>query len=443
MSISDTARIDALFKKLQGRTNTGYNTNITNEGSSISHVFTPQVGLQNVPLTQPTDAIITSTYPWITKRTAIAYTTLVANNTVAGYRAYSNTLIKDIIPYYTITVTVAGATLTRDQYILDFDTGIIVIYTVLVGAPTITCYTYNGGYVETLGPTIDGSGNLLVTAKDLVISNGNLVVGKAGAAFGTPNEVIFGGTSGDTPARTKVVERIYQTGTEKSELLLWKGDDALAPSGPDRIRLKAAETRIQVSGATSDPYADASDMLVVNNMGVQIYNIYENIGVSTSNSISLYINVPATMPTTDKLVELKPKGNKSWIYFKNYIIIAPMFGPGFYEIDYCNNWSAGHLRLGTLKAVVWWISRTEEYKTSPTNTINVPPYDQEAGAVRWSMKRITDSWVNSRLWLAYNTDAGDVGNSSTSSDQTYGFVVGSIVTTSQYNFRIRFSSASF
>ena len=142
MSISVTARVDALFKKLQGRTNRGLNTEISNELVSVSRFYTSQVGMLPVPNPKPADL---TPYPWIVSRAGITYNTSIA--TTSEYRAYSDSRVTNIIPYYPITVTMPGATpiiLTADQYILDFDSGIIVIYTTLVGAPTISCFVYSG-----------------------------------------------------------------------------------------------------------------------------------------------------------------------------------------------------------------------------------------------------------------------------------------------------------
>jgi hypothetical protein len=56
----------------------------------------------------------------------------------------------------------------------------------------------------------------------------------------TRNQIRFRGTAGESPGtfdRTVIGENIYETGTEKSELLLFKADDGATPSGPDRVRV--------------------------------------------------------------------------------------------------------------------------------------------------------------------------------------------------------------
>jgi hypothetical protein len=76
---------------------------------------------------------------------------------------------------------------------------------------------------------------------------GNVVIG--GSTI--ENFISFAGTSGDVGGTTTYIgERIYSP-TEKSELLLFKGNDASSPiDGPDRIRLLAAEHRFETFTAT-------------------------------------------------------------------------------------------------------------------------------------------------------------------------------------------------
>ena len=65
-----------------------------------------------------------------------------------------------------------------------------------------------------------------------------LYVGTEGNAQST---IFMGGTAGDTPYDHCVIENRNYSGGENTELLLFKGNDASGASGPDRIRLRAAE----------------------------------------------------------------------------------------------------------------------------------------------------------------------------------------------------------
>jgi hypothetical protein len=65
------------------------------------------------------------------------------------------------------------------------------------------------------------------------------------------NYVAFRGTSGDgfteMVPKTYVGERVYQEGTQKSELLLFKGDDAPGTTlGPDRVRVLSGQFRVDI-----------------------------------------------------------------------------------------------------------------------------------------------------------------------------------------------------
>ncbi len=97
--------------------------------------------------------------------------------------------------------------------------------------------------------TLSGTGNLSVSGTGTIASNltvgGYAMVGTTGGASSTvPNMIGFSGTFGEssTPAsmHTALVERIY-SGAEGSELLIFKGNDVTGASGPDVVRIAAAE----------------------------------------------------------------------------------------------------------------------------------------------------------------------------------------------------------
>ena len=126
------------------------------------------------------------------------------------------------------------------------------------------------------------SGNLGVgttTPGEILDVRGNLRVGVSNQS----NYIAFYGTSGDGPGSwtsTYIGERIY-TGTEASELLLFKGIETNTTAGPDRIRLFAAEHRLDtytadLSGAfeTVGNSTLANTRLIINSIG--------NIGIGTT-----------------------------------------------------------------------------------------------------------------------------------------------------------------
>jgi len=85
----------------------------------------------------------------------------------------------------------------------------------------------------------------------------------------TSNYLAFYGTTGDNPgsySHTYIGERIWSTGTEKSELLLFKGNDSDTTSGPDRIRLAASQVRIDTyttatGGAPFESVATSANLI--------------------------------------------------------------------------------------------------------------------------------------------------------------------------------------
>jgi sorbitol-specific phosphotransferase system component IIA len=94
------------------------------------------------------------------------------------------------------------------------------------------------------------------------------------------NLLRFRGTTGDLTSNfTVIAERIYNS-TERSELILFKGNDVTSASGPDRIRLRAAEHRFQTYTSTEDwsGLQDNNDRLTILEAG--------NVGIGTVSPIT-------------------------------------------------------------------------------------------------------------------------------------------------------------
>jgi len=131
---------------------------------------------------------------------------------------------------------------------------------------------------------------------------GNLIVGVVGTGtVGAGNRISFAGTFGDVNINhTVIAERIYAT-TESSELLLFKGNDIVGISGPDRIRMRSAEFRFQTFTAAEDfsNLQDNNDRLTIANNGFittsnTIYNANLNIKPSYMGAYNVTNNVPIT-----------------------------------------------------------------------------------------------------------------------------------------------------
>jgi hypothetical protein len=104
----------------------------------------------------------------------------------------------------------------------------------------------------------------------------------------TPKTIFFGGTFGDAGYDHCVIEnRIWETDTEKRELLLFSGNDPETTAGPDRIRLRGANI---VFDTYSSPTVDRN----AENIRMTIRQS-GNVGIGTTNPNSLltfYKNYP-------------------------------------------------------------------------------------------------------------------------------------------------------
>ena len=100
-----------------------------------------------------------------------------------------------------------------------------------------------------------------------VTMNGSLNIGTVGTS---DNRINFSGLTGDAGTNhTVIAERIYEASSEKSELLLFKGNDPATTTGPDRIRMRASEFRFQTY-TTAEDYSGMSDnnnRLIISNAG--------------------------------------------------------------------------------------------------------------------------------------------------------------------------------
>jgi hypothetical protein len=114
--------------------------------------------------------------------------------------------------------------------------------------------------------------------------NGDLAIGGVDAG---PNFISFRGTTGDSPNsynHTYIGERIH-TASEASELFLFKGNDPLSSAGPDRVRIGAAEFRVdtytsELSGTfeTVASSANLTNRFIITNAG--------NVGIGNSTPSS-------------------------------------------------------------------------------------------------------------------------------------------------------------
>ena len=109
----------------------------------------------------------------------------------------------------------------------------------------------------------------------------------------TSNYIAFRGTFNDDQIpyiNTFIGERIYDysgVNAERSELLLFKGNDrSLDTSGPDRIRLAAAELRFDTYDTVTSPSSFESAATLTNITNKMILTYDGNLGIGTTNPTS-------------------------------------------------------------------------------------------------------------------------------------------------------------
>jgi trimeric autotransporter adhesin len=107
---------------------------------------------------------------------------------------------------------------------------------------------------------------------------GNLRVG--GSTQG--NYICFFGTTLDGNYNNAYIgERVYDSGTERSELLLFKGNDLSSAPGPDRIRLLAAEHRFDTYTSDLQGAFESIGSTVTSNR--MIITTSGNVGIGTTS----------------------------------------------------------------------------------------------------------------------------------------------------------------
>ncbi len=159
---------------------------------------------------------------------------LVANTKNNTFTAASGTdsIMKSLMSIYPPTLTATNTSVTT--------TNASTLY--ITGAPIAST---NMTITNSWGLYVDGASARIV---------GDLVLG--GSA--SENLLRFTGVTGDLSTNhTVIAERLY-SGSDKSELYLFKGNDVSTSAGPDRIRLRAAEIRFQTF-ATNELYSDYLD----------------------------------------------------------------------------------------------------------------------------------------------------------------------------------------
>ena len=149
---------------------------------------------------------------------------------------------------------------------------------------------------------MDGSNNLNISTNGGNIKLlSNVLIGNST----TINQIAFGtltGVSGDA-GETYITQRLYN-GNLFSELLLYKGNNILGSTGPDRIRLRSGEIRFQIYSSTESysSFNDNNNALIINSSGLISINSSSpsqqfEINSTTGNCLRFLYNTSSGSPT--------------------------------------------------------------------------------------------------------------------------------------------------
>jgi hypothetical protein len=163
MAFTDSAKLDALFKKYQGLASTGKGRDLAAEqNQSTAAVYADRMFVDPVPTPVApsgnfitdicaTDAklVLEGSPDWIIAYQKTISALLTVTSEGVSYTAFQDASINNIIPTYPIRVTRGPTLFTRNQYTLDYESGILI--TTLGSAPiTLTCYCYAGATYDTI-----------------------------------------------------------------------------------------------------------------------------------------------------------------------------------------------------------------------------------------------------------------------------------------------------
>ena len=154
---------------------------------------------------------------------------------------------RDLVSVYASGID--GRIAARDFFIRELQIRSVPAFErcVFIGSNFTVDRDIENTFVLSLGPEyqlLNGTPEAFKINSNVTQVNGAMVVG----ASSTNNYIAFRGLVGDgyevdTPT-TYIGERVYYTGTERTELLLFKGEDGVGALGPDRVRVLSGEFHV-------------------------------------------------------------------------------------------------------------------------------------------------------------------------------------------------------
>jgi hypothetical protein len=143
---------------------------------------------------------------------------------------------------------------------------------------TVTAPTFSGNASTATTATNQSGGTVSATSGTFtgdVTTGSNVYVG-TNTNDETSKSIYFGGTYGDNSYDHCVIERrVWETGSEKAELLLFSGNDNETAAGPDRIRLKGSNILFDTYATATIDRATATTKMIIKQDG--------NVGIGTAS----------------------------------------------------------------------------------------------------------------------------------------------------------------
>jgi hypothetical protein len=152
--------------------------------------------------------------------------------------------------------------------------------------------------VVNLGPytLIKGTPDIFSINSGITRISGNLSVG----SFEGSNHIAFRGTARDgyedSVPSAYIGERIYEPYTERSELVLCKGEDPKGATGVDRVRVLSGEFRVDIFSNIGTSGAEANTY-VYGRGGFEDISNAESRSILIANSDGVYLDAPLSVAT--------------------------------------------------------------------------------------------------------------------------------------------------
>jgi hypothetical protein len=272
-----------------------------------------------------------------------------------------------------------------------------------------------GTWLETFKVAYQAPANSLVINSSGYTTFKNVMY--VGAATDSSTIYLGGGAAGDGDYNNSVIETRNFSGTESTELLLFKGNDLADASGPDRIRLRAAAIAF-------DTYSTATSVRTTENIRMYI-DQNGNVGIGTG-TISPYtlLHIKGTNPILT-IMGQGGTGAKSQLNLSTYDTTSSnLSNCSLISTDTGNFGGTFQINLKTPGAITntqftpFYINSIGNIGISTTNPLNILQVGN-AGRLRISNDNTdytligtsdTDASTNSKIIISGDGRVGNEGN---------------------------------